>query len=126
MKLGLLLSLTLPLVFYAQDQTPVSAKNDYPNTFSSGSANVQKFDNSARRFNDWAVSVGGGAAIMLHSDLRSIYDGKYNEGWNAYVSLDKQISHTFGMSLHYQMGKTNQKAMLLSSGCCSRCCNRLD
>lgn len=112
MKLGLLLSLTLPLVFYAQNQTAVAGKNDYPNTFSSGSANVQKFDNSARRFNDWSVSVGGGAALMLHSDLRSIYDGKINEGWNAYVSLDKQISHTFGLSLQYQMGKTNQQGQL--------------
>ena len=120
MKLGLLLSLTLPLVFYAQDQTPVSAKNDYPNTFSSGSANVQKFDNSARRFNDWAVSVGGGAAIMLHSDLRSIYDGKINEGWNAYVSLDKQISHTFGLSLQYQMGKSNQQGQSHSVRGCDR------
>lgn len=112
MKLGLFLTLTLPMVFYAQDRTSAAGSNDYPNTFSSGSANVQQFDNSAKRFNDWAVSVGGGAALMTNADLTSFYDGKINWGYNAYVSLDKQISHVFGLSLQYQMGKSNQKGQL--------------
>ncbi|MBB6371977.1 OmpA family protein [Chryseobacterium shigense] len=112
MKLGLLLLATLPIAAYAQDSTTVNSSNEYPNTFSSGSANVQRFDNKARRFNDWAISVGGGAAFMVHSDLRSIYDKKVNWGYNAYVSIDKQITHTFGLSLIYQRGETKQKAML--------------
>lgn len=112
MKLSLLVMMSLPIAMYAQDSLAVTSYGDYPNTFSSGSANVQKFDNSARKFNDWAISVGGGAAFMAKADLTSFYDDKVNWGWNAYVSLDKQISHTFGMSLQYQMGKTNQRGQL--------------
>ncbi|SDQ76929.1 OmpA-OmpF porin, OOP family [Chryseobacterium soldanellicola] len=112
MKLGLLLLAALPIATYAQDSIKVSSSNEYPNTFSSGSANVQPFDNKARRFNDWSVSVGGGAAFMVHSDLRSITKDKTNWGYNAYVSLDKQISHTFGLSLAYQRGETKQQAQL--------------
>lgn len=112
MKLGLFLLATLPIASYAQDSISVNTSNQYPNTFSSGSANVQKFDNKARRFNDWSISIGGGPAFMTFADVTSFYDGKTNWGWNAYVSLDKQISHTFGLSLQYQVGKTNQKAKL--------------
>jgi hypothetical protein len=111
MKLGLLLLATLPIATYAQDTIAVSTSDQYPNTFSSGSANIQKFDNKARRFNDWSVSVGGGAAFMMNSDLTSFYDEKVNWGYNTYVSIDKQISHTFGISLIYQRGETNQKGM---------------
>jgi len=111
MKLGLFLLATLPIAAYAQDSIAVSTSDQYPNTFSSGSANVQKFDNKARRFNDWSVSVGGGAAFMLNSDLTSFYDKKVNWGYNTYVSIDKQISHTFGVSIVYQRGETNQKGM---------------
>ncbi|MDC8105274.1 MULTISPECIES: OmpA family protein [Chryseobacterium] len=112
MKLGLLLLAALPIATYAQDSTTVNSSDKYPNTFSSGSANVQPFDNKARRFNDWSISIGGGAAFMPHADLTSFYDGKINWGYNAYISLDKQISHVFGVSLIYQRGETNQKAKL--------------
>ncbi|ANF51385.1 flagellar motor protein MotB [Chryseobacterium glaciei] len=112
MKLGLLLLAALPIATYAQDSIAVSSSSEYPNTFSSGSANVQTFDNKARRFNDWSISVGGGAAFMTQSDLTSFYDKKVNWGYNSYVSIDKQITHTFGLSIIYQRGETNQKAML--------------
>lgn len=112
MKLGLLLLAALPIATYAQDSITVNSSTEYPNTFSSGSANVQRFDNKAKRFNDWSVSVGGGAAFMAHSDLTSFYDKKVNWGYNAYVSIDKQISHVFGLSLIYQRGETKQKAKL--------------
>lgn len=101
----------MPIAMYAQDSIAI-AQTEYPNTFSSGSAYVEKFDNKARKFNDWAVSVGGGAAFMTKADLTSFYGGDINWGWNAYVSLDKQISHTFGLSLQYQQGETNQKGQL--------------
>ncbi len=104
--------MSLPIALYAQDSTSLNSAGTYPNTFSSGSANVQKFDNSSRRFKDWAISIGGGPAFMSHADLTSFNDGKINWGWNAYVSLDKQITHTFGLSLQYSMGKTNQKGQL--------------
>lgn len=112
MKLGLLLLATLPIATYAQDSIAVSSSSKYPNTFSSGSANVQTFDNKARRFNDWSISIGGGAAFMTHADLTSFYDKKVNWGYNSYVSIDKQINHIFGLSIIYQRGETNQKAML--------------
>lgn len=110
MKRGLFFAVLLPLVFSAQN--PTAKSSEYPNTFSSGSADVKKFDNSARRFNDWSISLGAGPAFMAHSDLTSFYGGDINWGWNAYASLDKQITHTFGLSLQYQMGKTNQKGQL--------------
>ncbi|SDH64034.1 OmpA-OmpF porin, OOP family [Chryseobacterium taeanense] len=112
MKLGLLLLAILPIATYAQDSIAVNSNNMYPNTFSSGSANVLPFNNKARRFNDWSVSVGGGAAFMVHSDLKSITDEKVNWGYNSYVSLDKQINHVVGISLIYQRGETAQKAQL--------------
>lgn len=112
MKLGLLLLVTLPIAAYAQDSIAVNTSNQYPNTFSSGSANIQKFDNKARKFNDWSISIGGGPAFMAFADVTSFYDKKVNWGWNAYASIDKQISHTFGLSLQYSMGKTNQQAKL--------------
>ena len=113
MKLNLLIALVLPLAFYAQDSKSTGySTGDYPNGFSSGSANIHPFDNSSRLFRDWSISVGGGGAFMHSADVNSFYDGDVDFGWNAYVSLDKQITHTFGMSVQYQMGKTNQKAML--------------
>ncbi|RMZ57868.1 OmpA family protein [Chryseobacterium nematophagum] len=112
MKLGLLLLAALPIATYAQDSISVNSSKEYPNTFTSGSANVQAFNNSTRRFNDWSVSIGGGSALMVHSDLKSIYDKKINWGYNAYVSVDKQINHIFGLSLIYQRGETKQKGQL--------------
>ncbi len=115
MKLSLLAMLALPVAMYAQDSTSVVSTETYPNTFSSGSANVQKFDNAARLFNDWSVSIGGGGAFMQSADLTSFYDDKINWGYTAYVGLQKQISHVFGLGLQYNMGKTNQKAMYNAS-----------
>ena len=112
MKLGLLLLAVLPVAAYAQDSISVSSYNQYPNTFSSGSSDVQQFDNKARKFNDWSISVGGGPAFMTFADLKSFYDGKTNWGWNAYGSLDKQITHTFGLSAQFAIGKTKQQAQL--------------
>lgn len=116
MKLSLLLLAAFPIALFAQEtnsNNPVNYWNEkYPNTFSSGSANVQPFDNKARKFNDWSVSVGGGPAFMAFADVTSFYDRKINWGYNVYVSLDKQISHTFGASLMYTNGKTKQKAQL--------------
>ena len=112
MKLGLFLALFLPIAFYAQDGTALEDNQKYPNTFSNGSANVYNFNNSSRKFNDWAISVGGGAALMAKADLTSFYGDEINWGWNAYVSLDKQITHAFGLGLQYQMGESNQRGQL--------------
>lgn len=110
MKLGLLLAMSLPITFYAQDIA--TTKQKYPNTFTSESSNVRKFDNYARRFNDWAISVGGGTSLMTHADITSFRNGKVRLGWNSYVSIDKQITHTFGLILQYQRGETRQEAVV--------------
>ena len=112
MKLNLLLALALPVAFFAQSNSTANTSGNYPNPYTSGSANVKPFDNSSRLFSDWSVSIGGGGAFLQSADVNSFYDGKVNFGWNAYASLDKQITHTFGLGLQYQMGETNQKAML--------------
>lgn len=113
MKLGLLLTLSLPIAMYTQDTiTSVSVKEEYPNTFSSGSKNVEHFGNAQRRFNDWSISIGGGTALMQSADLISIHKDRADWGWTTYVSLDKQISHVFALSLQYQRGKTKQSADL--------------
>src|SRR5690606_18159128 len=112
MKLGLLFALILPVTSFAHDAPVVTGSTDYPNTYSSGSADVSNFDNSARRFNDWSISVGGGTALMLKSDLTSVDGDESNWGWNAYASIDKQISHTVGLSLQYQMGESRQRGQL--------------
>ncbi|MFZ4930207.1 OmpA family protein [Chryseobacterium sp. Mn2064] len=114
MKLGLLLlASALPIAAFAQNSgTTVNSSTEYPNTFSSGSANVKPFDNKSRRFRDWSISVGGGSAFMVHSDIKSIRKDKINWGYNAYVSVDKQITHAFGLSLMYMRGETKQTAQL--------------
>ena len=112
MRLNLLLALFAPLAFFAQNNSKVNDAGDYPNAYSNGSANVYPFNNEARKFRDWSVSVGGGGAFLHAADVNSFYDGKVNFGWNGYISLDKQISHTFALSLMGSMGKTNQKALL--------------
>ncbi len=77
MKLSLAivaLTMAIPAVSYAQDSTAVST-GAYPNTFSSGSANVSPFTNQSKRFNDWSVSVGAGVPLMQSADLTSIKNG---------------------------------------------------
>lgn len=96
-------------ILAAQDKKETSAKS---NDFNSGSARVEKFDNNARKFNDWSISFGGGSSILYHSDLTSLNkDGKHF-GWNAYVELDKQMSDKFAFVLQYQKGETMQTGRL--------------
>ena len=99
MKKKLFLLMLLPTLGFAQTEV-----NSKPTT--------QPFNNQSRLFKDWSISVGGGAAFMKDADVTSFYGGKVNWGWNGYVSLDKQITHVFGLSLMYTRGQTNQKAYL--------------
>lgn len=102
MKKQLFLLFLLPFLGFAQTNDSMSGQE----------STTQPFNNKSRLFKDWSVSVGGGGAFMTHADLTSFYDGKVNWGWHGYVSLDKQISHTFGLSLLYTRGETKQKAYL--------------
>ncbi|GAB0155501.1 hypothetical protein CHRYSEOSP005_07620 [Chryseobacterium sp. Alg-005] len=112
MKLSLAivaLALAVPAASYAQDSTAVS-NGEYPNTFSSGSANVSPFTNGSKRFNDWSISAGVGVPLVQSADLTSIKNGNGKNlfGYSAYVSIDKAITHAFGLKLQYDRGETRQ------------------
>ena len=112
MKLNLAsfaLALVLPTAFYAQDSIAVSTEG-YPNTYSSGSANVSPFTQESKRFNDWAISVGAGIPLVQSADLTSIKNGNGKNvfGYSAYLSIDKAITHAFGLNLQYDKGETRQ------------------
>ena len=114
MKLNLAtlaLALTLPVAAIAQDSLMV-ANDQYPNTFSSGSANVYPFTQDVKRFNDWSISAGAGVPLVQSADLTSIKNGngagKNVFGYSAYLSVDKAITHAFGLKLQYDRGETRQ------------------
>ncbi|KFF23961.1 OmpA family protein [Chryseobacterium vrystaatense] len=112
MKLSLAivaLAMAIPAASYAQDSTAVS-NGEYPNTFSSGSANVSPFTNSSKRFNDWSISAGAGVPLIQSADMTSIKNGNGKNlfGYSAYVSIDKAITHAFGLKLQYDRGETRQ------------------
>ena len=102
MKKKLFLLFLLPILGFSQTNE----------TKSEDTQAKQPFNNQSRLFKDWSVSVGGGGAFMANADLTSFYGGKVNWGWNGYISLDKQITHVFGLSLLYTRGETKQKAYL--------------
>lgn len=112
MKLNLTsfaLALVLPTAIFAQDSVAVSTEG-YPNTYTSGSANVSPFTQESKRFNDWAVSAGIGIPLVQSADLTSIKNGNGKNvfGYSAYLSVDKAITHAFGINLQYDRGETRQ------------------
>ena len=112
MKLNLTsfaLALVLPTAIFAQDTVAVSTEG-YPNTFTSGSANVSPFTQESKRFNDWSISVGAGVPLVQSADLTSIKNGNGKNvfGYSAYLSIDKAITHAFGLNLQYDRGETRQ------------------
>ena len=114
MKLNLAtvaLALAMPASAFAQDTVQVVSTGNYPNAYTSGSANVSPFTQESKRFNDWAFSFGAGVPLMQSSDLTSIKGfgaGKNLFGWSAYFSVDKAITHAFGLKLQYDKGETRQ------------------
>ena len=112
MKLNLTsfaLALVLPTAIFAQDTVAVSTEG-YPNTFTSGSANVSPFTQESKRFNDWSISAGAGVPLVQSADLTSIKNGNGKNvfGYSAYLSIDKAITHAFGLNLQYDRGETRQ------------------
>ncbi len=103
------LALVLPTAIFAQDTVAVSTEG-YPNTFTSGSANVSPFTQESKRFNDWSISVGAGVPLVQSADLTSIKNGNGKNvfGYSAYLSIDKAITHAFGLNLQYDRGETRQ------------------
>ncbi len=112
MKLNLAsfaLALAIPTAMFAQDSVAVST-GGYPNTFNSGSGNVSPFTQESKRFNDWSISVGAGVPLLVTSDLTSLNNGNGKNlfGYSAYLSVDKAITHAFGLNLQYDRGETRQ------------------
>lgn len=99
-KLAILsLALACPAVMFSQEMmqttsttetTPVVTKDVSP------------------RFNSWSVSFGGGVPLMQNADLKSISNGNTLVGYSAYFSIDKALSHSFGLKLQYDRGETRQ------------------
>jgi len=76
----------------------------------SGSQNVSPFTQSSKRFNDWSISVGAGVPLIQSADMTSIKNGNGKNlfGYSAYISVDKAITHAFGLNLQYDRGETRQ------------------
>ena len=91
----------LPMSFSAQE-TSTDAN--------SGSLNVSPFTQSSKRFNDWSISVGAGVPLIQSADMTSIKNGNGKNlfGYSAYISVDKAITHAFGLNLQYDRGETRQ------------------
>ncbi len=105
------LAFTIPVAALAQDSIAVTT-DEYPNTFSSGSANVYPFTQQSKRFNDWSISAGAGIPLVQSADLTSLKNGNGSGkdifGYSAYFSVDKAITHAFGLKLQYDRGETRQ------------------
>lgn len=76
----------------------------------SGSQNVSPFTQASKRFNDWSISVGAGVPLIQSADMTSIKNGNGKNlfGYSAYISVDKAITHAFGINLQYDRGETRQ------------------
>ena len=112
LNLAIIAMALLPTAAFAQDSVAVTSAGEYPNTFSSGSANVSPFTQESKRFNDWAISFGAGVPLVQSADLTSLKNGngsgKSVFGYSAYLSVDKAITHAFGLNLQYDRGETRQ------------------
>ncbi len=77
-------------------------------TFSSQS--FTPFTQSAKKYNDWSISAGAGVPLLQSADMTSIKNGNGKNlfGYSAYVSVDKAITHAFGINLQYDRGETRQ------------------
>ena len=97
---------TLALLAAILPGTILAQNND---KFYSGDKN-NPFTQEDKKFNDWAISVGAGVPLVQSSDLTSIKNGNGKNlfGYSAYVSVDKAITHAFGLNLQYDKGETRQ------------------
>ena len=92
----------LPMSLAGQETTSADSN--------SGSLNVSPFTQSSKRFNDWSISVGAGVPLIQSADVTSIKNGNGKNlfGYSAYISVDKAITHAFGLNLQYDRGETRQ------------------
>ena len=91
----------LPIAFFGQ-QKEESSK--------------QPIENKEKKFNEWGISAGFGVPVMHSADLNSFNKGKNLFGYSAYLSIDKAITHAFGLNLQYDLGETNQGLSKINEG----------
>ncbi len=75
----------------------------------------KRFTSKDRKFNDWSISAFGGASLIQNSDLVSWQGpGLKNlaPGYEYSFSVNKQITHAFGLGIQYQGGRTRQKGTI--------------
>lgn len=94
------LALACPAMMFSQQVMQTNT-----NTTSVETASLKS---DSTRFNSWAISFGGGVPLMQNADLKSISNGNTLVGYSAYFSIDKAISHAFGLKLQYDRGETRQ------------------
>lgn len=89
--------------------TSLSITAQQKNNFYVGDKN-KPFTQENKKFNDWAISLGAGVPLVQSADLTSIKNGAGSNlfGYSVYVSLDKAITHAFGLNLQYDLGETKQ------------------
>ncbi|QOR74699.1 OmpA family protein [Cruoricaptor ignavus] len=106
----------IPAVVLAQTTDTLSVNRnyypnngEYPNTYTSGSTQIAP-QRETKRFNDWAISIGGGVPLVQSADLTSLKNGngKNLVGYSAYFSVDKALTHAVGINLQYDRGETRQ------------------
>ena len=100
-KLAILsLALACPAVMFSQEMMQTTANTNPTET--------TPLKSDSTRFNSWSVSFGGGVPLMQNADLKSINSGNTLVGYSAYFSIDKALSHSFGLKLQYDRGETRQ------------------
>lgn len=70
--------------------------------------NTKSFTNADKKFNDWSFAIYAGGNLLQGADFVSWGSGKFTPGYDFQAQLTKQITHAYGISLMYQMGRTNQ------------------
>lgn len=70
----------------------------------------KRFDSRSKEFNDWHITIFGGANWLQNSDLVSWGYGGFNPGYDFELSVAREINHTFALMVTGQLGKTHQFA----------------
>ena len=96
---------------------PLSVTAQQNDNFYVGDQN-KPFTQKDKKFNDWSISAGFGVPLIQSGDLTSIKNGagKNLFGYSAYLSLDKAITHSFGLNLQYDLGETKQGLAKIDEG----------
>ena len=96
---------------------PLSVTAQQNDNFYVGDQN-KPFTQKDKKFNDWSISAGFGVPLIQSGDLTSIKNGagKNLFGYSAYLSIDKAITHAFGLNLQYDLGETKQGLAKIDEG----------